>query len=219
MLCEGLRSGLPGDASVGTCSACARSSAQHARADERAGCVLLRDRAGPTAGGADPGARDLGLGTELERSGPRLVGLAPLDWISDHGLAFGRGPASLVGYCATDSGRPRQGCASGATWGCGYLAPTPRMQYTSSSFAQMLVGMFAWVLRPRTHRPEESATVSPARPISTARCPTRCLTKPCFRRSVSAPGCFPWFRVFQQGNIQAYLLYIFLALIILLLWR
>jgi hypothetical protein len=26
-------------------------------------------------------------------------------------------------------------------------------------------------------------------------------------------------RVFQQGNIQAYLLYIFVALIILLLWR
>ena len=30
---------------------------------------------------------------------------------------------------------------------------------------------------------------------------------------------FSVFRVFQQGNIQAYLLYIFLALIILLLWR
>ena len=30
---------------------------------------------------------------------------------------------------------------------------------------------------------------------------------------------FSWFRVFQQGNIQIYLLYIFLALIALLLWR
>src|SRR5262249_35297824 len=28
-----------------------------------------------------------------------------------------------------------------------------------------------------------------------------------------------WFRVFQQGNIQSYLLYVFLALIALLLWR
>ena len=45
--------------------------------------------------------------------------------------------------------------ASGATWGCGYVAPTPRMQYTSSSFAQMLVGLFAWALRPRTHRPRD----------------------------------------------------------------
>ena len=30
---------------------------------------------------------------------------------------------------------------------------------------------------------------------------------------------FSGFRVFQQGNIQVYLLYIFVALIILLLWR
>ena len=26
------------------------------------------------------------------------------------------------------------------TWGCGYAAPSRRMQYTSSSFAQLLVG-------------------------------------------------------------------------------
>ena len=38
-----------------------------------------------------------------------------------------------------------------ATWGCGYLAPKSSMQYTSSSFAQMLVGLFGWVLRPRSH--------------------------------------------------------------------
>ena len=30
---------------------------------------------------------------------------------------------------------------------------------------------------------------------------------------------FSRFRVFQQGNVQAYLLYVFLALIALLLWR
>jgi hypothetical protein len=30
---------------------------------------------------------------------------------------------------------------------------------------------------------------------------------------------FSWFRVFQQGSIQTYLLYIFLALLGLLLWR
>jgi hypothetical protein len=30
---------------------------------------------------------------------------------------------------------------------------------------------------------------------------------------------FSGFRVFQQGNVQTYLLYIFLAMIVLLLWR
>src|SRR5206468_5729377 len=45
--------------------------------------------------------------------------------------------------------------ATGPTWGCGYNAATPRIQYTSSSFAQMLVGLFGWALRPRTHRPHD----------------------------------------------------------------
>ena len=34
------------------------------------------------------------------------------------------------------------------TWGCGFAAPTARMQYTASSFAQLLVQRFAWALRP-----------------------------------------------------------------------
>ena len=35
------------------------------------------------------------------------------------------------------------------TWDCGYVAPTPRMQYTSSSFARPLVLLFRLFLRPR----------------------------------------------------------------------
>lgn len=36
------------------------------------------------------------------------------------------------------------------TWGCGYARPTPRMQYTGSSFAEQLVLRFGWVFFPRT---------------------------------------------------------------------
>jgi formate hydrogenlyase subunit 3/multisubunit Na+/H+ antiporter MnhD subunit len=36
-----------------------------------------------------------------------------------------------------------------ATWGCGYDAPTPRMQYTGSSFAELLVLRFRWVFFPK----------------------------------------------------------------------
>ncbi len=36
------------------------------------------------------------------------------------------------------------------TWGCGFAAPTARMQYTGSSFAELLVGRFSWVIAPRT---------------------------------------------------------------------
>jgi NADH:ubiquinone oxidoreductase subunit 5 (subunit L)/multisubunit Na+/H+ antiporter MnhA subunit len=35
------------------------------------------------------------------------------------------------------------------TWGCGFTRPTPRMQYTGSSFAEALVLRFGWVFFPR----------------------------------------------------------------------
>ena len=35
------------------------------------------------------------------------------------------------------------------TWGCGFSAPTARMQYTGSSFAELLVARFSWVITPR----------------------------------------------------------------------
>ncbi len=36
------------------------------------------------------------------------------------------------------------------TWGCGYLGPTPRMQYTASSYVQPAVDFFAPILLIRT---------------------------------------------------------------------
>ena len=42
-------------------------------------------------------------------------------------------------------GRPQP---QAETWGCGFTAPTARMQYTGSSFAEMLVQRFLWAFRP-----------------------------------------------------------------------
>jgi hypothetical protein len=92
------------------------------------------------------------------------------------------------------------------------------MQYTSSSFGQLLVGLFGWALRPRAHGPGEL----PLFPQGAA-----------FHSEVHDPvldeAVLPTFRfgawlfdrcrVLQQGNVQAYVLYIFLALLLLLLWR
>jgi hydrogenase-4 component B len=105
-----------------------------------------------------------------------------------------------------------------ATWGCGYLAPSSSMQYTSSSFAQMLVGLFGWVLRPRSRVPKNMA-LFPRQAEFHSEVPDVVLTdvvQPSFRWSA---WLFSWFRILQQGNVQIYLLYIFLALIALLLWR
>jgi formate hydrogenlyase subunit 3/multisubunit Na+/H+ antiporter MnhD subunit len=37
------------------------------------------------------------------------------------------------------------------TWSCGFAAPTARIQYTGSSFAEMLVRRFSWAILPRRH--------------------------------------------------------------------
>ena len=92
------------------------------------------------------------------------------------------------------------------------------MQYTSSSFAEMLVGLFGWALRPRVRRPGEMG-LFPQKTGFHSELPDTVLDKavlPAFRLGARFSA---WFRVFQQGSIQTYLLYIFLTLLALLLWR
>ena len=153
---------------------------------------------------------------ELGDAGPRLTTLAPLNWISVMSLALVAALAltSLLLWVLLRAGVVE----SGTTWGCGYVAPTSRMQYTSSSFAEMLVGLFSWALRPRTHLPGAMALFpQPADFHSEIRDPVLDeAVLPTFR--LVASGC-SWFRVFQQGRIQAYLLYIFGTLLALLLWQ
>ena len=152
----------------------------------------------------------------LKEPGSRLVALAPLGSITTMGLLLVT--AAALASAVLWSRIVRAPSSSGATWGCGYLAPGPRMQYTSSSFAQMLVGMFAWVLRPRIHRPKP-LPLFPDRAQFHSDVPDAVLDEvllPSFRFGA---WLFSGFRVFQQGNIQAYLLYIFIVLVALLLWH
>jgi hydrogenase-4 component B len=144
-----------------------------------------------------------------------LAARAPLDWLSEMGLTL---LAALVaGGLLLRLLVVRAGSVEGATWGCGYLAPTPRIQYTSSSFAQMLVALFARVLCPDV-RPAAVRGLFPRSTAFHSDVPDTVLDRailPVFR---AVAWLFSWFRVLQQGSIQTYLLYIFLALIALLLW-
>src|SRR5207249_10899301 len=67
-----------------------------------------------------------------------LAALAPLTWVSFTGLLL---IALVLGGSVLLRARASLGTVRQAalTWGCGYAAPTSRMQYTASSFAQMLV--------------------------------------------------------------------------------
>ena len=104
------------------------------------------------------------------------------------------------------------------TWDCGYAAPTPRMQYTASSFAQPLVGLFQVLLGTKTtlHAPEG---LFPKRASLHSHSPDP------FRQRLYAPLFDAFRRValglhgLQQGRIQLYVLYIAMVLIVLLVWK
>lgn len=152
----------------------------------------------------------------LQNARPGLVTLAPLDWITTMGLVLIT--ALLVTGTALWLLLRRRVVVMGATWGCGFIAPTPRMQYTASSFAQMLVGLFGWALRPRICKPKDMP-LFPQKIHFESAVPEPVLDDAVLPAFQFGAWLFSWFRVFQQGSIQTYLLYVFIALIALLLWR
>lgn len=162
------------------------------------------------------GAATAAWSPELPDAATGLAAKAPLGWLG--GMAVVLLAAIGLGYWALRKRLQSTGTAVGTTWGCGYAAPTPRMQYTSSSFAQMLVGLFGWALRPKVRRPEEM----PLFPTPTefhSEVPDTVLDRAAWPAFRYAAKLLAWFRVFQQGSIQSYLLYIFITLLALLLWR
>jgi hydrogenase-4 component B len=92
------------------------------------------------------------------------------------------------------------------------------MQYTSSSFAQMLVEMFAWALRPKKEEPQVLG-IFPASSQFHSDVADTVLEQAVWPATRFLVRASSWFRIVQQGSIQAYLLYIFAILIVLFFWR
>jgi hydrogenase-4 component B len=108
--------------------------------------------------------------------------------------------------------------ASAGTWDCGYAAPGRTMQYTASSFAEMLVRLFSFALRPRIHRPVLEGPF-PQRQRLETRVPEPILESIVLPVSTGLARVFNWFRWMQSGSVHAYLLYVLLTLLALLLLR
>ena len=70
--------------------------------------------------------------------------LAPVGWISAGVFLL----LALAGGLAYWQWRRRAHGERPSTWGCGYRFPSARMQYTATSFAEMLTGLFSWGLWP-----------------------------------------------------------------------
>jgi hydrogenase-4 component B len=144
-----------------------------------------------------------------------LSGLVPLGKITLVTGGFLGAAALAVGLLGRTLVRRRP--AAAGTWDCGYARPSARMQYTGSSFRQMLVALLGGVLWPRIQRPRIHG-VFPSSAKFASQIPDPVLDRavvPVFR---VAGRAFPWFRVFQRGHIQAYVLYFLVILMILFLW-
>jgi len=105
----------------------------------------------------------------------------------------------------------RNGVRRAATWGCGYAAPTPRMQYTAGSFAAIITGWFAWILRPRRHV-DPPTGLFPSHAAFDERTPETVLedvVEPVSRGVLVAASALGRL---QHGRLQAYILYIVVAL-------
>lgn len=101
------------------------------------------------------------------------------------------------------------------TWGCGYQRPVPSMQYSASSFAQMLTGLFSFVLKPHTHRPAISEVHPPATAFHShvPEAVLELLYMPTLERLYTR--VLP-IRRMQNGILQQYVLYILVTLLALL---
>jgi hydrogenase-4 component B len=146
-------------------------------------------------------------------SRPPLAILVPFGWISVAGVL-------LLGL--TGSGfwllwrRLQQGAfKTVGTWDCGYAAPSIRMQYTASSFAQFLVHLFTWVLRPRIHAPP-LAGLFPAAGRFESHIDDTVLHTLVFPLSQRVEHLLARCRVLQQGRIQVYILYIAVGVVVFL---
>jgi hydrogenase-4 component B len=104
-----------------------------------------------------------------------------------------------------------------STWGCGYALPGPRMQYTASSFADFLVGLFRFGLRTE-QRGGDVGGVFPAPGHFHSETPDSVLDRLLYPACRGVARGFTWMRArVQNGLVAVYLLYVAATLIVLLL--
>ena len=148
----------------------------------------------------------------------KIVSLVqPALWkIAAASLAF----LALLGGLALLRGKllARRPVGQVGTWDCGYAAPSARMQYTASSFAQPITTLFRRMLGQQTHVqpveglfPREAKLAGHATDIFLHR-----VFGPIFTTINFVCMHLRWL---QHGRLQLYVLYIALTLVILFIWK
>ncbi|HVI76302.1 MAG TPA: oxidoreductase, partial [Anaeromyxobacteraceae bacterium] len=111
-----------------------------------------------------------------------------------------------------------RGAPTAETWGCGYTRPTPRMQYTGSSFAEMLTLRFGWAFFPRA-RVDPPRGAFPHHAAFSSHVPDTVLDVALVPVLRSASWGAEHVRRLHRGQVQWQALLVGLALVTLLAWR
>jgi hydrogenase-4 component B len=160
-------------------------------------------------------ALDRVIQTWIPLDPPPLPLAESLPWVPLMGMNAGLVAGIAVVALALRRRSRRRIPALTVTWDCGYARPGPTMAYTATSFAQILVGLYGWLLQPRSVGAVPATLFPHAASLHTS------VPEPVIegiltpiwaglRRSL-AP-----FRAVQQGRVQQYLLYVLLTLCVLL---
>jgi formate hydrogenlyase subunit 3/multisubunit Na+/H+ antiporter MnhD subunit len=101
------------------------------------------------------------------------------------------------------------------TWGCGYVKPTPRMQYSGASFAEGIHRLLPNVLRARIAAPQSTDLFPAPGNLSADRQDpfTRVAYQPLLDRGARRFGKLHWV---QQGLLHFYILYVVLAVVVVI---
>ncbi len=109
---------------------------------------------------------------------------------------------------------------AGESWGCGRIGQTPRMEYTATAFAEPLRRVFAELYRPTK---ELTIDFHPESKYFVQSIEYRSEITPWFEKYLYEPGLWlvrllaALVRRMQSGSLNAYLVYVTMALLILLL--
>ena len=201
------------------------------------GVVFLGAPRSPEAAGAEEAPLAMRIPMGILAVGCVAIGVAPraLAGVLERVVAAAGGPAGRVDAALASiqafaiilaavllavlglAGVLSRGVRREPTWGCGYAAPSARMQYTASSFARTLVGLFSWAIPMTAHAPGRlplfpaaaAAETHPGDPVL-----DRALM-PGLNRVSRALALA---RFIQAGRVQVYLLYVVATLVVLLVW-
>jgi hydrogenase-4 component B len=144
----------------------------------------------------------------------RLRDVAPFDAISLAAAALLLALGAMSAWLARRRLRP---ALRTITWDCGYSAGSVRMQYTASSFAAGLVGLFRWALWTEVAAPRLARTPFPGSAQLHTRLPDPVLDRLTLPAARWIAQASTWFRWVQRGRVHSYVLYILLAIVVGLL--